>query len=78
VGIFTPKLFIFSKITINFLPSNIRLGYACYLQTLSLSLKVLYLYANGGSTVVEHTSHPPKVKGLSPVTASGPGNEKMA
>ncbi len=28
--------------------------------------------------MVEHTSHPPKVKGLSPVTGSSTGIEKMA
>ncbi len=31
-----------------------------------------------GSTMVEHLSHHPKVKGASPATAAGTGREKMA
>jgi hypothetical protein len=35
-------------------------------------------FKNGGSTVVEHLSHHPKVKGLSSATATDTGRYKMA
>jgi len=38
--------------------------------------KVFVMLASGGSAVVEHSPHHPKVKGLSPATA-GDGREKM-
>ncbi len=33
--------------------------------------------SGGGSTVVQHTSHLPKVKGSSPEATGQPGNEKV-
>ncbi len=39
--------------------------------------KVLWM-TRGGSTVVDHSSHHQKVKGLSPADATGTGRKKLA